>query len=821
MDTNIDIPGYKIIEPLGQGGMAQVYLAIQESIGRQVALKVMSEALSHDKVWAKRFLQEAQVIAQLSHPNIVPVFDVGEHKGKFFISMEHISGGNLKEKMQSGLAVTSSLKIVTGIAAGLDFAGEKGFVHRDIKPDNIMFREDGSPVILDFGIVKQKNTDGSNMTQTGMIVGTTAYMSPEQAQAQTLDERSDIYSLGVVFYEMITGIPPFKGDSDIATLLSHVNEDPAPLPDFLSALQPIIDKSLAKNKQHRYKRGKEMIEHIESLEKPIKAMLVDLEKLRSNKSESDATIIISQTSGNKNSTQIRTPAPTSKTEDDDLTLVLNSAKATIKDHSAETRAKKAKRTRNLVLAASVASLIAIGYLGYHQILILPEEKKLAEERIKASELKIQNKISSLLIKANRQRSSIDFKQSRDIDSLIAVYFEILKLEPDNTRVKLALDDLAEQFFSMANKAVLEKEIEGAELYQNYLIQVAPSHASIESIRNSIKSLRANDIQEQIDNQLKGQKIETLLELAQKDMELHEGFSVSAYTQLKQVLRLDPKNDDAQSLVIQMQQSLETNIENNIKKRAYSKAKQQLEQLESYYQNSEKKAKLKKSLASANSKAKKEKQVSSLVAKVSQLKREKRTILVNDELRSLYNGILSLNRQSSMAKNGLKEASLYDLDIANKSIIERDFVRAKEQIRVVKESTPKLPELQLTQRKLDNALLSAKKSDQMLSNSEKIIGGLTEKNKPGQLRKALDSVLEAQSIDPKNPRLIDTISLLETTYINEISLALSNKDKKLSKQYFSDTKEITWPSNRIMELQLADQNSKKDKNKPKRNFVGGF
>ncbi len=822
MDTNIDIPGYKIISAIGQGGMAQVYLAIQESIGRQVALKVMSEALSHDKVWAKRFLQEAQVIAQLSHPNIVPVFDVGEHNGKFFISMEHISGGSLKEKMQTGLAITSSLKIITGIAAGLDFAGEKGFVHRDIKPDNIMFRENGSPVILDFGIVKQKDTGGANMTQTGMIVGTTSYMSPEQAQAQTLDERSDIYSLGVVFYEMLTGAPPFKGESDIATLLSHVNEPPPPLPIYLSALQPVLNKSLAKNKEQRYTRGMDMIEHIESLEKSIKTMLKDLERLQANTNHSDATIVINQNSADQPTpSHIRTPAPTSKTEDDDLTLVLNSAKATIKDHSAESRAKKAKRTRNMMFAASFATLLALGYLGYHQLLILPEEKRLAEERIKASELKIQQKIANLLIKANRKRASLNLDQPNAIDELLANYFEVLKLDPENSKVKDSLNELGDQFINEAENAISRENLVSAETFQNYALQVTPSNPKIQALRDKIKSHRTQDLQQQIDDELKEQKITTLLNLAKSDLEKNNGFSVAAYTQLKQVLMLDKQNHKANQLYGQMQSSLEKNIAINIENGKYKKAKNQLVELENYYPSSTKFITLSKDLNQATSKAQRHSQLSLLSSKISQLKREKRTIVVNDELRSLYKGVLSLEKNNKNASQGLIDTSLFDLNIANISINDRDFLRAKEQIRIVKEMTPNIAELKDTQLKLAKALKSAEKSDQLIKNTENIIKTLSADDKPKRLRQARDAVMKVQEIDPKHPKLVETLSLLENTYITEISRALTEKNKKLSTEYFNDTKGVVWPSNRITELQLAQQNTNNEKNKPKRSFVGGF
>lgn len=268
-DSFPTIPGYRILKQMGAGGMATVYLAEQESFGREVALKIMSDQLGKDDVWAKRFMHEARIVSRLSHSNIVPVFDVGNHEGCFYISMELLKGGKLADRMEQGMNATDAVRIVCGVAAGLDYAGEKGFVHRDIKPDNIMFRDDGTPVILDFGIAKQK--DGENkMTQTGTIVGTTGYMSPEQAMGQELDERSDIYSLGIMFYELLTGQVPFRGDSAVAVLLKHVQEAPPPLPAHLSAFQPALDRALAKKPEQRYRRASEMIEHLRELESQFK-----------------------------------------------------------------------------------------------------------------------------------------------------------------------------------------------------------------------------------------------------------------------------------------------------------------------------------------------------------------------------------------------------------------------------------------------------------------------------------------------------------------------------------------------------------------------
>src|SRR6202011_3360204 len=205
MTETITIPGYSIASRLGQGGMASVFLAVQLSFEREVALKVMSPLLNSDPSFAVRFKREARIVAQLRHASIVPVFEVGEYESSHYLSMEYLSGGDLKRRILDGeRGVNLALNVCTALSAALDVAHGKGFVHRDIKPENILFREDGTPVLTDFGIARALD-GGQSMTLVGMLVGTPDYMSPEQVKGLQLDGRSDLYSLGIVFYEILTG----------------------------------------------------------------------------------------------------------------------------------------------------------------------------------------------------------------------------------------------------------------------------------------------------------------------------------------------------------------------------------------------------------------------------------------------------------------------------------------------------------------------------------------------------------------------------------------------------------------------------------------
>ena len=186
------IPGYSILRKLGEGGMATVYLAVQDSLEREVALKVMSPLLNSDPSFAARFKREARIIAQLSHASIVPVFEVGAHQSNHYLSMEYLPGGDLKRRILDGQCDASlAAKMCASLCAALDMAHRKGFVHRDIKPENILFRGDGTPVLTDFGIARALDS-GRSMTVAGMLVGTPDYMSPEQVKGLELDGRSDL-----------------------------------------------------------------------------------------------------------------------------------------------------------------------------------------------------------------------------------------------------------------------------------------------------------------------------------------------------------------------------------------------------------------------------------------------------------------------------------------------------------------------------------------------------------------------------------------------------------------------------------------------------
>ncbi len=263
----MEIPGYEIEKEIGKGGMARVYLALHKALNRKVAIKVMHRQDGADSDFNERFLREARIVANLTHPNIVTIHDVGEHDGHNYLVMELLPNGEtLSDKIKAGVDSQYALSIVRQVATALKVAHEKNIVHRDIKPDNIMFREDGSVVLMDFGVARSVDSAATQMTQAGLIIGTPQYISPEQAKGENIGPYSDIYSLGVVFYEMLTGKVPYTADTPIALVLKHVSEPVPGLTGEVAVYQPLLDRMMAKVRRERYSNCDQIIADIDSIE---------------------------------------------------------------------------------------------------------------------------------------------------------------------------------------------------------------------------------------------------------------------------------------------------------------------------------------------------------------------------------------------------------------------------------------------------------------------------------------------------------------------------------------------------------------------------
>jgi len=276
------VAGYRTESVLGAGGMATVYLAVQESLSRHVALKVMSQILTADADFRKRFLNEGRLIAKLSHPNIVTVYDIGVWGNIHYLSMTYLPGGTLGDKIREGLKPNRALDILKRLADALGYAHSQGIVHRDIKPGNVLFTHRGAPVLTDFGIAKTIGSE-THLTSTGMTVGSAGYMSPEQALGHTIDNRSDLYALGVLFWEMLTGALPYSAPDPFTLAFKHANDPIPELPADLRQFQPVVEDLLAKKPDDR-------LASAEDLERAIDEIQQD--DIRAGASSGSATTIV-------------------------------------------------------------------------------------------------------------------------------------------------------------------------------------------------------------------------------------------------------------------------------------------------------------------------------------------------------------------------------------------------------------------------------------------------------------------------------------------------------------------------------------------------
>ena len=266
-----DIPGYRIMRWLGRGGMADVYLAMQLSLGRPVAIKVLASERTPSDDLVTRFEQEARIIARLDHPHIVGIFDVGRTStGQLYYTMPHMPNGDLaaRDLTQNQRAV---LDVARALCQALAYAHEQGIVHRDVKPENVLFDKLDRPLLADFGIALTK-LGQTRVTREGNTLGSVAYMSPEQARGRPLDGRSDIYSLGVVCYECLAGKLPFSGEDSMAVALAHVEQPVPSLPPVRRHWQSLIDKAMAKRPEDRFQSAEEMLAALNSVETRLAIM---------------------------------------------------------------------------------------------------------------------------------------------------------------------------------------------------------------------------------------------------------------------------------------------------------------------------------------------------------------------------------------------------------------------------------------------------------------------------------------------------------------------------------------------------------------------
>jgi len=264
MQAPIEIPNFELLDEIGRGGMARVFLGKQLEPRRKVAVKIVAPGVGQDESFMQSLKQEGDICAQLSHQNIVTVYACGVIDGHYYLAMEYLGGGDLTKRIKAGgVPLDDALRLMKEMASALDQAHAENLLHRDIKPENIMFHTRGHAVLVDFGIAKEQDTE-SNFTKAGAVVGTPHYMSPERATGKSVDARSDLYALGVVFFEMLTGKKLYEGADTFAISYAHVYEPIPQLPSPFEGYQWLLNKLVAKDPEDRFQNAAELLEAIEN-----------------------------------------------------------------------------------------------------------------------------------------------------------------------------------------------------------------------------------------------------------------------------------------------------------------------------------------------------------------------------------------------------------------------------------------------------------------------------------------------------------------------------------------------------------------------------
>jgi hypothetical protein len=472
----VEIPGYTIETELGHGGMAKVYLASQLSINRQVALKIMSPLLLVDASFSERFMREARIAANLNHAHIVAVHDVGVCGDYHYLAMEFLPAGDLASRCKAGMDVAAALRVTREIAEALDYAHGKGFVHRDIKPENIMFREGGSSVLTDFGIARAVDSM-TQMTKTGAVVGTPQYMSPEQARGRDLDGRSDLYSLGIVLYEMLTGNVPFAGADSVSVGIKHVTEAVPPLPSQYGHLQRLLDRFLAKAPEDRFQTGAQAVAAIQDLEHHSRARAADMEATVAQPAfpggqaapqvppkpaqlEPSKPVHVSATP-RPDGTLRREPTLGSLDEIGSFDRTMSQPVGRMRDHSAARRPGKRGGSGWLVALALLAGLAGVGWWQQDRLLaLLPSNAQTAEWLDQA-------------IAAEQQGRWY----GEGPDQASSLYQRVLDADPGNRAAQAGLRRVAAYLIERADQALVDGNPAQNEMLLQRAAELAPDLVS--------------------------------------------------------------------------------------------------------------------------------------------------------------------------------------------------------------------------------------------------------------------------------------------------------------------------------------------------------
>lgn len=614
-----EIPGYKIIRTLGVGGQATVYLAIQQGFDREVALKVMSPALAADPTFGERFIREAKIVAKLSHKSIVTVYDVGESGNFYYLAMEYLQGGDLKTRIENGIKTRDCLSIIGKLGRALHFAHEKGYIHRDVKSENILFDSDGEPLLTDFGIAKASNSS-TQMTQTGKLIGTPEYMSPEQCRGKTVDGRSDLYSLGIILYETLTRQVPYTGEDSVAVCIKHVTKPLPQLPARLKHIQWLLDSLLDKDPSKRFQNGLELAQAVENFEKTG----------QHRRMTTGSTRVIRKTKTK--------PTATSNADhdDDELMVPLDEPEAFDEIHTeARYQITEPKQGSAVGKIVTILLLLVIGAAGFFtkdkwfpqaeqwvSVNILGETTatpQTTQGNNPTSPAASSNNQGAQQSSANgqpAQPSTADLLQEadalvqfvpqkiEDIKKALKLVATVKTLEPDNKNAQLIYQNILSTSLAEATTLAEKNHYQKANEWISLVEFEAAEHALLDATRNNIAQMKAVYDSQEANRKQKQGDVERWLSAGQEALaanRLSSPQNDNAVSLFQRVLKVEPQNQAAIDGLKQVEQEYVKLINKAVADRTYSRAKAFLARLNSLSDDQNKKNQLRALIAEGEKK----------------------------------------------------------------------------------------------------------------------------------------------------------------------------------------------------------------------------
>ena len=523
--ADFELPGYELYERLGRGGMATVYRALHLNLDREVAIKVMDPGMNSDESFSERFIREARISARLTHPHVLQIYDVNTFDGYNYIAMELLGAGELSDFIHSGMPQKQIYMILQQMTEALDYASGRGYVHRDIKPSNIMLRDKEDFVLADFGIARAANS-GTQMTQTGLMVGTPSYMSPEQAKGLDVDGRSDLYSLAVLWYEMMVKELPYDSDSAVTTAVKHLTEAIPPLPEHLSVYQDFLDKAMAKSAKDRFQTGREMYEAFLAASAGFEddqVLTEGVERPRQSSTGAEAADSEMTSMAGVDSTRMShssSPAVSSSSRPYKLEGSTQRERLVSGTYASTDRASSKSGNSALRILVIVAVLAGAGFGGYTWW-----------QGQQGSVSKDQRAVTAELARA------FSAMNEEDLAAAASSFYKVLSMDGGNDAAQQGMDEVGELYTRAIERAIADRDVSRAS-------QLMLDYGGYFSANTNLERMQADiDLLSEQENlaRVQGERIDKLY--SQVDASIEVGDFDQAHSLMAQVSAIDPEHPE--------------------------------------------------------------------------------------------------------------------------------------------------------------------------------------------------------------------------------------------------------------------------------------